>query len=131
VDFNPGPTALNANYLITPADILTGFVIFTLTSTNNSPCPLVADTVKMGILTIASVNSGNNQSVCSSQNNISLNGTVLGAAGTGSWSVNGTGPFFSKQREFTYIVFNHSRRYYKRIRNVYPHFPPIMPYARQ
>ncbi|MES2679456.1 MAG: PKD domain-containing protein [Bacteroidota bacterium] len=91
--FNPGTAALNTTYAVTPADVLNGSVMFTLTSTNNGPCPVVADTVNIAILTIASVNSGSNQSVCSSQNSILLNGSVLGASGTGSWSATGTGPF--------------------------------------
>jgi gliding motility-associated-like protein len=89
--FSPSNTALNTSYAFTPADVTTGSVIFTLTSSGNAPCAPVSDTVKILIQTIASVNSGSNQSICASQNSISLNGTITGAAGTGSWSASSTG----------------------------------------
>jgi len=91
--FSPGTSSLNTSYSLSPTDITNGSVTFTLTSSSNTPCPLVSDTVMVRISLIASVNSGSNQSVCSSQNGISLSGLVSGAAGTGSWSASGAGAY--------------------------------------
>jgi gliding motility-associated-like protein len=91
--FNPGTAALTTTYLPTSTDKANGFVTFTLTSTNNGPCPTIQDTVTISILTLAQPISGPGQQICSTQNNITLNGSVLGASGTGSWSTSGTGGF--------------------------------------
>lgn len=92
-NFNPNSSTLITTYSMTPADISNGFVTFTLVSANNVPCPFVSDTVIISISTLASVNSGGNQVVCSSQNTIALNGSVVSAAGTGSWTASGAGSF--------------------------------------
>lgn len=91
--FSPSPTALTVNYTLSAADIAAGQVIFTLSSTNNGPCPAVLDTVQINIRSLATVSSGANQVVCASQSNINLQGQVIGSAGTGSWTSNGTGAF--------------------------------------
>jgi gliding motility-associated-like protein len=91
--FNPNNTTLNSSYSLTPTDITNGSVTFTLTSTNNGPCPAVADTVRIRITTIAAVNAGPSKLICSNTGSISLAGTVMGSTGTGIWTTNGTGPF--------------------------------------
>lgn len=91
--FNPNNTNLNATYSITPGNIAAGQVTFTLTSTNNGPCPAVTDTVKMVILQPVVVNAGANQFVCAPNGTVNLNGTVTGYTNTGIWSSNGTGSF--------------------------------------
>jgi gliding motility-associated-like protein len=45
--YTPGNTALNANYFPSGSDIATGFVTFTLSSTNNKGCNPVLDSVKI------------------------------------------------------------------------------------
>jgi gliding motility-associated-like protein len=91
--FNPNNTTLNSLYSITAGDITSGSVTFTLTSTNNGPCPAVSDTVLMIITKPATVSAGPNQFVCSSANNINLAGSVSSSSNTGFWSTNGTGAF--------------------------------------
>jgi len=91
--FVPNNAILNASYSISPADILAGSVTFTLTSANNGPCPVVQDTVKISIKTLAVVNSGSNQSICSSTGTVNLSGFVSGGSSTGIWSTNGNGAF--------------------------------------
>jgi gliding motility-associated-like protein len=91
--YNPANTSLNTTYFITPTDIANGFVTFTLTSTNNGPCPATIATASVAITTIASVNAGLNQNLCSSQGSVALSGTVTGVSGQGIWSSSGTGPF--------------------------------------
>jgi gliding motility-associated-like protein len=89
--FNPGPGALNASYLINPADIGMGTVVFTLTSTNNGPCPVITNTTLLSISLLAQVNSGSNQFICENSGTIALNGTINNGAGV--WSSDGTGTY--------------------------------------
>lgn len=91
--FAPGTTSLNTSYAITPADISAGQVIFTLSSTNNGPCPVVTNTVSLAISKIATVTAGVNQYVCSSQNSIALNATITGVTSSGQWASSGLGSF--------------------------------------
>lgn len=89
--FTPNNTNLSPNYAITPADIISGIVTITLTSTNNGPCPAVSDTAMMTISTLATVNSGSNQNLCSNTSLINLNGTVSGVSNSGVWTSSGSG----------------------------------------
>ena len=91
--FNPVNTSLNTTYSVTPADIAAGQVIFTLTSTNNGPCPVATDTVKMRIFMPSTVTAGPNQFVCSSAGSINLAGSVAGISNTGNWTSSGLGVF--------------------------------------
>lgn len=91
--FNPVNTNLNTTYSVTPADIIAGQVIFTLTSTNNGPCPVATDTVKMRIFLPSTVTAGPNQFLCSSAGSITLAGSVAGISNTGNWTSSGLGVF--------------------------------------
>lgn len=91
--FSPSNSFLNATYSVTPADITTGFVTFTFSSANNGACPVVTDSVKIGIRTIASVVAGPSQSICSVQSSVPLNGNVSGGTNTGIWTSSGAGNF--------------------------------------
>jgi gliding motility-associated-like protein len=104
--FTPNNITLNGSYLLAPTDITNGSVTFTLTSLNNGPCPAVNDTVKVRITTIASVNAGPSQIICSNTGTISLTGTVSGGTSTGNWTTNGTGPFVpgSSSLNNTYFI---------------------------
>jgi gliding motility-associated-like protein len=91
--YNPNNTNLNTAYNISSSDITAGSVTFTLTSTNNGPCPAVMDTVMVSITTLASVNAGSNQNICSNTGSVNLNGIVTGVSGFGIWSSSGSGTF--------------------------------------
>lgn len=91
--FNPGSAFLNTSYSITPADMIAGTVIFTLSSTNNGPCAFVRDTVMMRIKIPATVNAGLNQALCSSTTSINLSGIIGGGGVSGLWSASGAGAF--------------------------------------
>lgn len=92
--FNPGNNSLVTAYNITPSDVVAGSVIFTLTSTNNGPCPAVTDTVKMTIIKSPTVLAGPNQSICATTGSITLNGGIFGGTGNaGLWTTSGTGMF--------------------------------------
>ncbi len=87
---NPGAGFLSNVYFVTPNDVAAGLLTFTLSSTNNGPCPSNVDTMTVRIVPLAQVAAGANQLVCESQNSIALNGNVVN--GGGAWA-GGTGIF--------------------------------------
>ncbi|MFN6945007.1 MAG: T9SS type B sorting domain-containing protein [Cytophagaceae bacterium] len=90
--FAPGSNSLNAEYYVSDADISTGFVDFTLTSTGNGSCNSVNDVMRLTINPVPTVNPGANMTVCRDRDEIQLNGVVT-VAGGGRWSSFGTGTF--------------------------------------
>jgi len=91
--FNPSPTALNAIYTPSAAEIAAGTVTLTLTSSDPvGSCGAVSGTVVITINSAATVNAGTNQTVCASSPAVTLAGNVGGAATNGTWS-GGTGTF--------------------------------------
>lgn len=103
--YTPNNITLNTSYSITPTDVGIGYVTFTLTSLNNGPCPAISDTVRVRITSIAVVNAGLSQSICSSTGSISLNGTIAGSTSTGVWTTNGTGPFVSGNSSLNNVYY--------------------------
>lgn len=91
--FVPNSTALNANYVPSSADSISGSVMLTLTSTNNVACTPVADSMLVTILPAGISNAGADVTVCANNSTINLSGSVSGGASTGVWSTNGTGVF--------------------------------------
>ena len=89
--YNPSAGSLSNTYFLSLTDIANGSVIFTLSSTNNGPCPSVIDTVMIKIVQLALVNAGTDQLICESQGLVSLSGTALPSGG--SWTSTGTGNF--------------------------------------
>ncbi|HNH84008.1 MAG TPA: choice-of-anchor Q domain-containing protein, partial [Acidobacteriota bacterium] len=91
--FNPNTSALNAVYTPSAGEIAAGTVTLTLT-TNDPPGSGVAgsDTVVITINPIATVEAGNNQTVCATTPAVTLNGSVGGGASSGTWS-GGAGSF--------------------------------------
>ncbi|MEO7081162.1 MAG: hypothetical protein ABIY71_06515, partial [Flavobacteriales bacterium] len=89
--FDPSTTNMNAVYTPTAAEINSGSVVLTLTSTGNGSCIVVTDQVQLSFTTAPTANAGANSSVCSNNANIVLNGSVT-VATSGIWS-GGTGSF--------------------------------------
>ncbi|MBY0425888.1 MAG: hypothetical protein K2Q22_09645, partial [Cytophagales bacterium] len=87
-------TVLNTRYFPTAAEISSGSVSLTLTSTNStSGCNAVSSTVAINFTPNPVVSAGGNQTVCgNSFTPITLNGTVKNAPSF-SWTYNGTGSF--------------------------------------
>jgi len=88
--FSPNNTNLNATYLPSAADIASGSVTITLTANS---CNNATDDMIITITPSPVVNAGNDTTVCVSNLNVPLNGSVSGASNTGSWSTSGTGTF--------------------------------------
>ncbi|MBI4944760.1 MAG: PKD domain-containing protein, partial [Bacteroidetes bacterium] len=91
--FVPTSTTLNANYIPTAADTAAGTVTLTLTSTNNGGCPATVSTITITITNAPVANAGVDQTVCSNNASVSLNGSVNSAATGGLWTTLGSGNF--------------------------------------
>jgi gliding motility-associated-like protein len=91
--FSPNATTLNATYTPSAGDISAGTVKLVLESTNNAVCNQSSDTLVLTLSPATLVNAGTDQSVCSSNPLIPLNGTVQGGTNTGIWNTLGSGTF--------------------------------------
>ncbi len=91
--FIPNDSALNALYQFSPADTAAGSVTLVLTSTNNGVCPVETDTVVITFGPSAFAFAGFDQTICSSDSAINLNGFVTGGATQGMWLTAGGGTF--------------------------------------
>jgi len=83
--FTPSTTDLNAVYVPTVAESNAGSVTLTLTSTGNGNCIAVSDNVIITITPAPIANASIDQTICSNNSAISLNGSVSIATG-GQWS---------------------------------------------
>ncbi len=91
--FDPSDTLLNTNYLMGVADETSSLVTLYLTLSNAIGCPVVSDSMNIIITPGPSVDAGPDQSICLSNLNVSLNGTISGSTTTGEWMTNGSGSF--------------------------------------
>jgi gliding motility-associated-like protein len=89
--FSPNNTTMNAVYTPTAAEIASGSVTLTLTTTGNGTCTAVNDQVVITILPAPVVNAGPNIASCANNSVVSLSGIVNNATG-GVWS-GGAGTF--------------------------------------
>ena len=90
--FEPSATTLNASYVHAPQDVVLGGVWLVLTTTNNGGCPPQIDSLFLSIDAQPVVAAGSDQVVCSTADEVQLNGEVENAAG-GVWSSSGSGIF--------------------------------------
>ncbi|HNG93248.1 MAG TPA: hypothetical protein PLB32_10655, partial [Acidobacteriota bacterium] len=91
--FSPNANALNAIYTPSAAEIAAGTATLSLT-TNDPPgaCTPVFDTVVITIEPRVTVDAGNNQTLCSDNPMVTLNGSIGGSATSATWS-GGSGSF--------------------------------------
>jgi len=89
--FDPSTTNMNASYTPTAAEIATGNVTLTLTTTGNGTCNQVTDNITLNFTPSPVVNAGAAVSLCANNAAVPLNGSVSGATG-GVWS-GGAGSF--------------------------------------
>lgn len=92
--FFPTPAALSSTYILDGNEVTAGIATVTLTSSGHAPCPAITRTIHIHVNYPAVITSGGSQTICSSQGTAALNGTVISAAGTGTWSTSGGGIFF-------------------------------------
>src|SRR5690606_12254048 len=70
--FVPDATALNAIYEFSAADLASGGLTLTLTSTDNGICPVSSDQMQITFGDAAYANAGNDQNICASFTEINL-----------------------------------------------------------
>jgi hypothetical protein len=78
--FVPTSTNIAATYSISAADISSGLVTFTLSSTNNGPCASVSDTMMMRLSIQPTVTTSGNSTICAGDS------AMIGAFGATSYS---------------------------------------------
>jgi len=91
--FAPNDTTLHTTYNLSVADSVAGHISLILTSTHNTSCSSVADTVLITFNPITVTSAGHDTTVCSGVSSVQLNGSVSGSSATGIWSTVGTGTF--------------------------------------
>ncbi|MBK9765121.1 MAG: gliding motility-associated C-terminal domain-containing protein [Flavobacteriales bacterium] len=91
--FSPSASTLNAAYIASSLDSLSGTVDITLISTNNGLCTMVSDVMTITILPNAIADAGDDQVVCATTNTVQLIGTITGNATQGQWTTTGAGSF--------------------------------------
>jgi gliding motility-associated-like protein len=84
--FTPNNLQLNASYSPSTADISAGQITIKLTSTNNGQCKAVADSILVTFTPKPSVNAGADMDICVNVPSVNLNGAIIGATNTGTWS---------------------------------------------
>jgi PKD repeat protein len=90
--FFPDDTSMITNYIISPGDSAAGVAIITLTTTSVlMGCPPTTDSMNITISPSPIITAGSDQSVCSNQDSIQLDGSVSNAGAV--WNSNGTGSF--------------------------------------
>ncbi|RXF67056.1 PKD-like domain-containing protein [Arcticibacter tournemirensis] len=101
--FPQGNTSLMGIYSPSPADIISGSIRLTLTSTNNK-CDAVVSSFVVTIQQAPAVAAGPDQEVCSNNPDVKLNGSVSAQYGA-VWSSSGTGRFSPSNADLnaTYI----------------------------
>jgi len=88
--FTPNDTTLNATYVPGPSDTANGIVNLILTATNS--CNVAADFVIITYTPAPIARAGNDDVVCITNPNYTLNGSFVGSLGA-TWSTSGTGTF--------------------------------------
>jgi gliding motility-associated-like protein len=99
--FNPNANTLNATYIPSAADVTSGSVFFTLTSTANGLCTAVADTVSIIYTQPPVVAAGSDITVCANALNVPLSGTS--STNNGTWTTSGSGTFSPNGLNANYI----------------------------
>lgn len=89
--FSNSTSTLSNTYIPSPLDTLITPIQLILTSTG--PCPVQKDTLILHVQPSPLVNASADQTACSNNAVIQLNGSVSGGASTGIWSSTGTGTF--------------------------------------
>ncbi len=99
--FVPNNTTIDAIYHASVQDSINGFVELVLSSTNNGNCNAVRDTMTITIAPAGVVNAGQDQTMCSNNAIIQLNGSITGGASEGQWGTSGSGTFLPSADSLT------------------------------
>ena len=91
--FVPNNTTINAIYHASTQDSINGTIELVLSSTNYGLCTVERDTVQITISPAGVVDAGQDQTYCSNNAIIPLNGSITGGASEGQWGTSGSGYF--------------------------------------
>lgn len=89
--FDPSTTNMNALYTPTAAEIASGTLTLTLTTTGNGTCNAVNDQVLLTFTAAPTVDAGADETLCENNPSVDLGGSATGATG-GEWT-GGTGTY--------------------------------------
>ncbi|MBI2722974.1 MAG: gliding motility-associated C-terminal domain-containing protein [Bacteroidetes bacterium] len=104
-NFSPNNLSLICNYIPSLTDISTGTVSLKLTSTNNSQCKAVADSVIVIFTQPVTVSTGVDLNSCKNNPMVQLNAVITGTAtNSGIW-YNGAGTYSASNTALTPIYF--------------------------
>jgi gliding motility-associated-like protein len=84
--FSPDNLSLNCSYSPSPLDVNGGSIWIYLTSTNNSPCLAVKDSIQVTFTAPPTVNAGVDLFACFNEAEVDLSGLVSGPTTTGEWT---------------------------------------------
>lgn len=105
---SPSANSMNITYYPSSSDTSQPFIYLILTSTNNSICAAVSDSVKISFIKQVSIDAGPaSASVCANNATLSLTGVISGTnTNTVKWSTSGNGLFSpsSTQLTTTYVA---------------------------
>jgi len=103
--FSPNTSATNVVYTPSAAEVAAGTATLTLTATSVGACGSTSETVAVNIISPATVNAGDDLTLCASEGGVQLQGQVEGPTQTGIWSTNSFGSFdpFTNVLDATYI----------------------------
>lgn len=90
---SPSINDVSIVYQIGANDIANETISFTATTINNGSCLPVSDQILVQFFPTGTADAGLDQTVCSNNASVSLNGIIGGGASLGLWSTNGTGIF--------------------------------------
>ncbi|HBF88284.1 MAG TPA: hypothetical protein DDX39_06540 [Bacteroidales bacterium] len=92
-NFNPDREDLPVTFIPADDDIILGYALLQLESTNTTGCITVYDTIRVSIAPSAIVEAGDSITICDNNSLVQLNGSVSGPTTTGIWTTNGDGIF--------------------------------------
>ena len=91
-DWDKGLDTLVNTYYPSDLDTIISPIYLILTTTG--PCPVLKDTIVLTVTPAPIVSASADQTVCSNNANVNLNGTVEGGASTGVWTTLGVELFY-------------------------------------
>ena len=91
--YAPNNSSLNAVYTPSSAEVLNGQAQLYLTTTGVGNCNTEVDSVVIIINPNPTVNAGADQTICVSNLQVNLSGSISGITNSGTWTTSGTGTF--------------------------------------
>ncbi|MGN6646094.1 MAG: beta strand repeat-containing protein, partial [Cytophaga sp.] len=98
--FSPNNATLNAKYIPSAADVTSGSVTLTATTTGNGTCNPIVKSLTVTITPVVTLTVPTTQTVCENNSTVNLNAAITTATAV-NWTTNGTGTFASQTSPVT------------------------------